>query len=268
MKLILYSADDMAGKNIASLLRESHGFADSGKRAGLACWERDDMLLAEVDPSVLMLGSLDIGADIALVASRHRAESGMPALTCHPTGNFASADIGGEPGTLQKTSSHYLRSAYMNLKRIAVERDLPYEVTREVTHHGPTGLPFPLVYVEVGSSPKQWGDMAAIAAATDAILAMLSEPPKDTRSLIGFGGPHYAPNFNELAKEYAVGHIMPKYNADNASADMVAQMIELTDPVPDLAAIDWKGLTGRKRRAIIEAIESVGLEWKKTSELK
>ena len=35
---------------------------------------------------------------------------------------------------------------------------LDYEITIEATHHGPTSLKKPLLFIEIGSTEKQWAD--------------------------------------------------------------------------------------------------------------
>lgn len=267
MRLIAFSEDDVAGSNMADFFISKMGF-ESSKETGCQSWRRGETLLTCFSPSFMSCSSFHLRPDIAIVASRHTSSSKKPALTCHPPGNFASSELGGSPNTLQKTSATHISSIHCLLVQKAADIGFDYAPTLEVTHHGPTGLPFPVVFAEIGSSLSQWSDPAAISACAESILESMESPQKFKKTLIGFGGPHYAPNFNSLTQEYAVGHIMPKYAADTACEKTIRQMMEMTRPAPNLAAIDYKGLTGPQKRNITAILDDIGLEWVKTSNLK
>ncbi len=269
MRLILYSTDDTAGANIARMLSDRHGYEKTGEKInGMPVCAKGETLLIGSQTNVKDLSEFPLKPDVCIVASRHRSESGQPTLTCHPTGNFGKAELGGKESKLQTTEARYLSQSLKNLKKAKEKYDLGYDVTMEVTHHGPTDLPFPLLYVEVGSTPTQWNDENACNAAAEAINETISAPPEDKPATIGFGGPHYAPNFNKVAENYAIGHIMPKHATQNLTKTMVQQMIEKTVPRPETAIIDWKGLKGAERETLLDILKEVGLKPAKTSELK
>lgn len=269
MKLIIYSQDDLGGSNIARIIVNKYRMKESGEYYyGSPVYRRDDVLLFGTHSTVRELTELPYEPEVCVVASRHRSESGEPTLTCHPTGNFGSADMGGQPGTLQATNALYLRQILTSLEVGRDERSLKYRVSMEVTHHGPTGLQFPMLFAEVGSTKRQWSDESACEAVADAIGEAVFNGVGDVPSAVGFGGPHYAPNFNEVAGNYAVGHIMPKYAAEHITKTMVEEMLEKTAPRPKLAAVDWKGLRSADRGRLIEVIDELGINWSKTSDLK
>jgi D-aminoacyl-tRNA deacylase len=269
MKLILYSMDDLAGSNISRMLIRKYGFTDSGEYyLGSPIYRRGDVLLFGTHSSVRDLDNIPLNPEVCVVASRHRSESGTPTLTCHPTGNWGKAELGGQDGTLQLTDARYLRQSLLNLQKVREKYGLKYEVSMEVTHHGPTALPFPLLYVEVGSTQKEWSDEDACNAAAEAIHDTVFNKPDPKPSAIGFGGPHYAPNFNAAATNHAIGHIMPKHAVENMTKTMVAQMIEKTQPRPTLALVDWKGLKGAEKAALQEILDEIGFPWAKTSQHK
>jgi D-aminoacyl-tRNA deacylase len=268
VKLILYSLDDVAGCNIAKAIREGHGFTDTGGLClGERVFGRGDVLLVGSRANIKDISDFPLKPEVCLVASRHKSESGKPTLTCHPTGNFRKAELGGQDGLLQLTDARYLRASLLSLRRKKDEYGLEHEVSMEVTHHGPSSLPFPLLYVEVGSAPPQWEDMRACKAAAEAIWEVVSGV-EDRPSAIGFGGPHYAPNFNPLAGVYAIGHIMPKYAEESLSDEMVAQMLEKTRPRPQLAIVDWKGFRGESKDKLKTIAERLGLKLERSSDLK
>lgn len=261
MKLIAYSEDDLAGKTMAKLLK-----------AEFKINERNDVQIRGFDDNFRNLSTFEGDRpELCVVASRHKAESGQPTLTCHPTGNFGVAELGGADQSLQLTSSLHLRKALLSLYRVREDYGLAdFEVSLEVTHHGPTDLSFPLLYMEVGSSEEQWVNLTACRAVADAINHVVSERPVDIPSAIGFGGPHYAPNFSEVVRAGAVacGHIAPKHAMDDIDEAMVVQMLEKTVPRPSFALIDWKGLRGAEKSRITDILEGLGVAWRKTREFK
>ncbi|MBD3388234.1 MAG: hypothetical protein GF416_04070 [Candidatus Altiarchaeales archaeon] len=269
MKLILYSQEDLAGSNIARILVNSHGFSESGEYYyGSPIHKKKDVLLIGTHTSVRDLVEIPFDPEVCLVASRHRSDSGKPTLTCHATGNYGRADLGGRENTLQLTHAHYLREALLMLKDRKREYDLGYDVTLEVTHHGPTGLPFPLLFVEVGSSAVEWSSLEACNAVSETIYDLMFSSFEAKTPAIGFGGPHYAPNFTLATRKYAIGHIMPKHAMESLTKTMVEEMIEKTLPRAELAIIDWKGLRSKERNRLVELLDELGVSWIKTSDAK
>lgn len=255
VKLIAFSREDIAGNNIVKILVENYGFE-----------KRKDIRVIGFEESFLFKDRFDeFEPEICIVASRHRSDSGKPTLTCHSTGNFGRADVGGKEGQLAIAPALYLRQALLGLKRNV--NDLPYEISLEVTHHGPSELPFPVLFIEVGSEEKQWRDMKACEVVAKTINELVEKEPEKAPVAIGFGGPHYAPNFSKISENVALGHIAPKYAADFLNEGMIRQMMERTTPTPELAVIDWKGFRGAERSRIIESLDKLNIAWKKTSEL-
>ena len=231
--IVLFSAKDTAGRNIVSNLKNA----------------------IELPDSALYLEGLDLDPSLAIVASRHSSKSGTPTLTCHTTGNFGPAEAGGNQKELGIAPALYLREALMHLKE---NPPADYEVSFEVTHHGPTGLKFPIMFVEVGSTEKEWGDMEACSFVAGVIEKLLNSPPAETPVAIGFGGGHYCRKFSKVS-DFALGHICPKYSLPHLDAEMLQQMITRTVPEPKVALVEKKGLGPDKRR-VIALIEDTELE--------
>ena len=151
--------------------------------------------------------------DLLVFASRHSGETG-PLLTAHHTGNFGPAEFGGEDNALARACPNAHAAVLDSLADHAPEG---YEVGMECTHHGPTDVGAPSMFVEVGSAEPQWRDDAAARAVARAILELRGVPPDRPthngddrrRHLVGFGGGHYAPRFERVCREtdWAVGHI-------------------------------------------------------------
>jgi len=232
-KVVLYSAKDPAGRNIAGYLKNA----------------------IEIPDSTLYLKELEVNPSLAIVASRHASESGTPTLTCHSPGNFGTAEAGGNPRELGVAPALYLREALLNLKE---NPPANYEVSLEATHHGPTGLGFPIMFAEVGSTDREWKDMNSCRFVAEVISKLLNSNPEKIPSAIGFGGGHYCRKFSKV-EEFSIGHICPKHNLPNLDDEMLKQMIERTIPTPEFALVEKKGLGTEKRRAL-SMLEGTELE--------
>lgn len=269
MKLIAISQPNEASRNIGHILIEKYKFKHTEAFKNLPIYKNNDLMLVECAEDVLHLGYLEryFHPEILVIASTHKSEAGIHTLTCHSPGNWSSADLGGKAKTLAVAPALYLREALKELQHQKEKKKLKYEVSLEVTHHGPTPK-IPVMFVEVGSSKEQWKDMTACEAVADTIYKILTKKirkPKSIPVVVGFGGTHYAPGFTRktLAGELIPGHICPKYQADKLNEKMILQAFERTVPKPDFAAIEWKGLTGPQKKKIIELLDENKIKWKK-----
>ncbi|WP_318566880.1 D-aminoacyl-tRNA deacylase [Salinigranum marinum] len=158
----------------------------------------DDAADAFTEPSLL------------LFLSRHSGETG-PLLSAHFTGNFGPAEYGGSDGELARACPRAQQAVVAALDRHAPDG---YDVGIECTHHGPSRIGVPSMFVELGSSDEEWDDPNGARAVARAVLD-LSGVPADrtdgdrTRHVVGFGGGHYAPRFERIVREtdWAVGHV-------------------------------------------------------------
>lgn len=202
-------------------------------------------------------------------ASRHSGETG-PLLTAHHTGNFGPADHGGADNAVARACPNAHAVVIDALDRYA---PADYDVGIECTHHGPTDVGAPSLFVEVGSGEQQWEERAAARAVAKAILALRDVPPDRPvddsdpgdaneaarRHLVGFGGGHYAPRFERVLREteWAIGHIAADWGLE--------AMGELTTPGSRqvLAAAFEESraaytLVDGDRPAVEAAVESLG----------
>lgn len=244
-KIVVGSAHNMASQNLAKAL---DGRAEV------------DLL----DSSIVELEGMDTSADLVIVASSHKSKSGTPSLTAHTPGNFGPAQMGGEPGKLAVNPALYVSEAVRKFAEFKENRPAlsEYEVSLEVTHHGPS-FNTPIVFVEVGSTEKQWQDMEAIGAAADVIVHLL-DSELEGKSIVGVGGTHYAPYFTRKCLEgHNFGHLCPKYASDFLDKEMLTQMIEKTRPGPEEVWIDWKGTPGGLRQDVRKWGGELGLKVEK-----
>jgi len=187
--------------------------------------------------------------------SRHSAQSLRPSFTVHPIGNFGIAEFGGRDNTLVKCHSFLMKRLLLNIQELKASGEyktiFDYEVSLEVTHHGPFSKPS-VVFIEVGSSEAQWKDLEACRLIADAVnktdFTNLNQN-SDWVSVIGFGGNHYATKFTRymVESDYAFGHICAKYAIQWLTEDLIHQMIEKTTPPPELILFDKKSMKRKQQ---------------------
>ncbi|WP_256298668.1 D-aminoacyl-tRNA deacylase [Haloarchaeobius salinus] len=151
-------------------------------------------------------------AELLLFASRHSGNTG-PLLTAHFTGNFGPAEYGGEDDALAAACPN-AQAALLS----AFDRHAPdgYEVGMECTHHGPSDVGVPSMFVELGSGEDEWADPEGARAVARAILDIEGVEPHRERTVVGFGGGHYVPRFERVGREtdWAVGHVAGDWSLD------------------------------------------------------
>ena len=191
--------------------------------------------------------------DLLVFASRHSGETG-PLLTAHHTGNFGEAAYGGRDRTLAEACPAAHRRVVRSLADYAPEG---YDVGIECTHHGPTDVGAPSRFVELGSGPEQWEDAGAARAVARAILALDGATPHGERTVVGFGGGHYAPRFTRVVREtpWAVGHVAADWSLSELgdpaeNRDLIEATFERSGA--DLALLDGD------RPALERVVDSLG----------
>jgi D-aminoacyl-tRNA deacylase len=158
-----------------------------------------------------------------------------------------------------------MKSILMEMKCLVEQKGLKYDVTLEVTHHGPTELSVPSLYAEIGSTEVQWEDPDAGEVAAKAILAVSLEK---VPVALGFGGGHYAMRQTGLLLETEVsfGHNFPKYQLEFVDEALIRQSIEKSKA--DFAYFDRKSMKSEDRNRISEVLEKLGLMVLKESEIR
>ncbi|WP_225333743.1 D-aminoacyl-tRNA deacylase [Halomicrobium urmianum] len=215
--------------------------------------------------------------DLLVFASRHAGETG-PLLTAHHTGNFGPAEYGGEDGALARACPYAHRRVVNALAEHAPDG---YEVGMEATHHGPSDVGVPSMFVEVGSGEDEWRDPGAARAVARAILDLADVPPDaprenavgrsptssrsgahengSRRHLVGLGGGHYAARFERVVREtdWSVGHVAPDWGLDDMgdpreNTDVIERAFEAS--AADRALLDGDGSDLR------EVVQELGYE--------
>ncbi|MGI0037103.1 MAG: D-aminoacyl-tRNA deacylase, partial [Nitrososphaera sp.] len=193
--------------------------------------------------------------------SKHKSDSKIPTLTCHCTGNFGDNPYGGNPREIA-ISDPGLQKGYFKALTAAKDRLPGYDIVIEATHHGPTSLKKPLLFVELGSSEKQWADREAGSVICNVLLEVLRKGPERCIKVgIGLGGTHYPSRFNRLLleSEFGLAAIASKHNLESIDSEMLNQMISKTIEKVTTIVLDGKGLGSQKDR-ITRLAENSGLE--------
>ncbi len=249
---IVTSSQDPLGKNVReNLLRK--GFSEVGEFGGSALLERGKFLLIETKKSLLEAEHLDFDVEAYLFASRHVSEAGINSLTAHFPGNWNDAKYGGEKESFGLAMPSLMKTAFLGLEEGNLKG---YKLSLEATHHGPTELDKPALFVEVGSSPRAWEDFDAI----DVLSQTLLKPQKTGfKPALGFGGGHYPSRLSkvELETEIAFGHIGPNYAKFNEKN--LKNAIERTLGAR-FCVVDRDGLKKGQREVIERVAEGEGLE--------
>lgn len=203
-------------------------------------------------------------AECYIFASTHRSESAKPCFTAHTPGNYGAADMGGAPRTLNVASAARLSAAVHKMKELSNASSLKWEVEVEVDHHGPS-LARPVLFVEIGSSEREWGIEEAGMICAQGIIAAAQAAPL-AEAAVGFGGTHYCPKFTRtILAGTPLGHIISGYSLerDGVSEEMVKQAVERNDCKIMRALLDWKGIKGARRAELVACLDAVGMKWEK-----
>ncbi|MFO8115885.1 MAG: D-aminoacyl-tRNA deacylase [Halorubrum sp.] len=249
-------ADDASGADDQSDANDASGADDAGDASGA-----NDESDADAEP------------DFLVFVSRHAGETGR-LLTAHVTGNFGPAPYGGEPETLANAAPGAEKRVVEALETRAPDG---YDVGIECTHHGPTSVSVPSLFVELGSDEPQWADPEGAEAVARAVLDLrgtgadlaggeaadalddtadalddTDAPDEPPRHVVGFGGGHYAPRFTRIVRDtdWAVGHVgadwaLGEMGAPEANRETIAQAFErsradravIEGDRPELAAV-------------------------------
>ena len=224
---ILISRADDVSVAIGEQLREVAEWQDivdddrPADRGGGTVYRRPGVELRTIDQrhldTVGIAEAFD-SPDLIAIASRHAGSTG-PLLTAHHTGNFGPADHGGSANELARAAPTAHKRALAAFEAYAPDE---YDVGMECTHHGPSEVSAPSLFLELGSGPAQWEDIEAARAVARAILDLVDVPADSPlengyhRHVVGFGDGHYAPRFARIATEtdWAVGHVAADWALD------------------------------------------------------
>lgn len=280
--IISYSKDK-ASINIKENLVNNFDFNELDEK-----FDNNNIFQTTIDNNIIKLYTINsehiytdgldrkIDADLFIFISKHSAVEGRPSLTCHPIGNFGKAEKGGREKTLCTAPSFFLKNILNELNKNSDDAD--YDVTMEATHHGPF-LEKPILFVEIGSSEKEWEDQNAgsiIAKSlistiknnsnnNDSINKNFNEKNNNYESVFVIGGSHYNHVATKamLKTNFGVGHICAKYNLENLDESLIKQAMKKTIPEARFVLLDWKGL-GKEKKGIVDILERSNIEYRRS----
>jgi D-aminoacyl-tRNA deacylase len=255
--VLVVSGQDLAGMTMTNYLLGNAEFATEGKRDAGESYRspnHNNVQLYVSSGSLLTLENLDDlypHADAFIFLSKHKSDSCIPTLTCHCTGNFAANNVnGGKPREIA-ISYPSLQKGYLKAITAARQKVPQYDIIIEATHHGPTSLNKPVLFVELGSSEKHWADNTAAAAICDTLLKMLHNGIECCdRVGIALGGTHYPTKFNKLLLEskFGLAAVASKHNLEAVDDEILSQMVEKSVEKVTHVILDSKGLGSQKDR--------------------
>jgi len=271
MILVVASTTDVASVNIAQKITDNYGFERLSES-----FQQNPIYLKRVQSREIKLVFINqetiwaqyitnhFSPQLLVFVSRHSGVAGIPTLSVHTPGNLVGeAEFGGLPRKISVSPANTMKDALLEMARLREEMSLDYEVSYECTHHGPS-LDVPTMFVELGSSSKQWTDLKAAEAVAHATMAAVSKQSKYS-AVLGVGGPHYNERFTKIALNtpVAFGHIIPKYAVPHVDAEIVRQCVQRTQEKVESAIFDWKGMRGADRERIATLLSELNVRVEK-----
>ena len=254
MELLVAYRDDPAGHNMAKFLSKEmtqDGDVFRGKHY--------DLLIIPTPAISADWLEEKYDYDGFVFLSKHAAESGVLALTCHSTGNFSEAKFGGYERQVAIPHSDLQKTYLQTLKKN--QSQFPeFQITVEATHHGPTALSKRSLFIEIGTTEKQWNDVSLCNSIASLVHNVMSHPIKKNPIAICFGGTHYPSKFTDelLDGKYALGTVIPKHALDELDEKLFYHILAQNN-LATAALLDWRGLGSHKQK-ILDLLESTDLE--------
>lgn len=233
-------------------------------------YEADRFRIVPVDKLHIFCDHIDselerrgLPTDRIIFASKHKSDSTKQLFSAHFTGNVGDARFGGNPHELAPAAPQLLRPVLHSMRDLAAGTG--YGVSMESTHHGPTALSVPSIYIEIGSTETEWTDRNAGRIVASTILGLDLDPDARVQTsgypvAVGFGGGHYAHRQTKLIFETGItfGHNFPKYQLDNLDDGLIRDA--LLKSSADFAYFDRKSMNAAQRNRISAVIEDLGYE--------
>ena len=257
---IICSKEDLASQNIKKHLISSLNWYEDEWIGGSA-WRREDFIIFEVDSPLIYQDYVDrkiiesgYNIDGIVFASRHRSADGRKIFTVHFTGNLRTADYGGKPFSLAEPFPQLLKPIFLALKRKSARTE--FQVVMEATHHGPSEIKIPSIFVEIGSSESEWMIPEAGKIISEAILETRNG---DYPVAVGIGGTHYMPRQTELLEVSGItfGHCFAKYAVDDLNEGILSLAIEKSDA--EFIFLDKKSLKSTQKKFIMGMADDMGI---------
>ena len=254
MDLLVAFKNDPAGHNMAKFISQSMN------RDG-DIYHGKNFDLIEIDSPSISADWLDEKYDYDgfIFLSKHAAESRKLALTCHSTGNFDEAKFGGNNNEISIPYPNFQKQYMQNLWN-ARDSFLDFQITIEATHHGPTHLKKPSIFVEIGTTDSQWNDESLCSSVAKLVIDTFEKPSHSFPFAICFGGTHYSEKFTKelLFGNYALGTVMPKHALEFLDPVLFEHLV-IQNQGAKFALLDWKSL-GQYKQTLIDLLSNTNME--------
>jgi D-aminoacyl-tRNA deacylase len=254
MQLLVAYQNDPAGNNMANFISQ-----DMKKDGEIYRGQNFDLVVIPTPAISADWLEEKYSYDGFVFLSKHAAESGVLALTCHSTGNFSDAKFGGNKRQVAIPHPN-LQKSY--LQKLWQKRDnfSDFQITIEATHHGPTALNKPAIFIEIGTTEKQWNDVPLCNSIAKIVVDVVKDNQKSNPVAICFGGTHYPDKFtNELIHgKFALGTVVPKHALDFLDRELFSHILE-RNKMAKAALLDWGGL-GPNKQKVLDLLNTTDLE--------
>lgn len=254
MQLLVAYRDDPAGHNMAKFI--SKEMKNDGE---LYRGKYFDLLIIPTPAISADWLEEKFSYDGFVFLSKHAAESGVLALTCHSTGNFSEARFGGNNRQVAIPHPHlqksYLQKLWQNRNDFS-----EFQITIEATHHGPTNLNKPSIFIEIGTTEKQWNDSSLCNSIAKIVIEIMKSEQKLNPVAICFGGTHYPDKFTKelLHGKFALGTVIPKHALDFLDDELFSHILDRNN-MAKTALLDWGGL-GQNKQKVLDLLNNTNLE--------
>jgi|TARA_B100001971_G_C18125604_1_gene501879 D-aminoacyl-tRNA deacylase len=264
-KAIIVSQECIAGMNVKTRLLELFEFKEDGVFEESTVYSFKDIKLYTIKEIHIFREDLDkeIDADLFVFATTHRSKAGIPSLCVHAPGNWDKAELGGRDKQLCISMPGYMKIAYNKLIEL---NTIEFDIVQEATHHGPY-MEKPIMFIEIGSSEKEWVIKEAGEIIANTIIHILTEDIPKHEIAFGIGGQHTTTNFKKIVENtnIAIGHVCPKYMLERLDKNMVQQALDRNMGKVDHVILDWKGL-GKEKKRISDLLKELNIEFKRTKD--
>ncbi len=255
-KLLIASKTDPSGFSIYEHLKSTYPWKsidDVLIHGNIALHLQDEPLLFRDFPESEFENRFIVENIIFL--SRHSSARDISSITVHPMGNFSTADLGGAVGKFSITSPELMSNSLRIIKENY--HGSKFLVTLEATHHGPISN-IPSFFAEIGTTPEDWSDKAALEALSHAVM---ESNANDYPNYIGVGGGHYSPKITSyiLENKVNIGHIISKHRHNELTMKI---LVDAAMKTPKLRGfiIDKKGSKATALNLVKELSKNKGYE--------
>lgn len=242
---VLFGKGDLAGRNIGNILHDTFSIAIDS---------------IDEHPIYINYPERKIGAargETIIILSQHKSEKNVRSLTVHAAGNFDTNDFGGFINKMAPYDARMARSILVNVNKYG--KGSGYQITYEATHHGPFS-DNPLIFVEIGSTDKEYNDKDAAYIVARSIHEAFDE---DAEIYCGIGGIHYSGKFTKIAlnQNAAIGHIASKYRFNSLSTSAIKEMAAKTSGVQGFLVED-KSFNSSQKAKIAQVMDELSFEYR------